>query len=450
MAKVVAEPGTIIGEKYRLVRVIGTGGMGVVYEARHIELGQRVALKLLQSGDDDEQLQRFFREARASARLRSEHAAKVVDVGRQKSGAPFMVMELLSGKDLGEICKARPLPPPLAVSYVLQACEAVAEAHARGIVHRDLKPSNLFLTERADGQPLVKVLDFGIAKMMRADSEGKLTGTGAVMGSPQYMSPEQLRSSRDVDHRTDIWSLGVCLYELLSGRAPFEADAVPELYVMVLRDKPAPIQARVPSLAPALAAAIMRCLEKDPAARWATVYELANALEPFGLDAARGSAARISTLLSKTGRSEPPPALEEAVLTAAAMSLDPTVAISRSERSGSPRWIVASVFAATAIIGIGAGAAYLRKQPAAERTPTPVQSAEPTPTPSETAAAPVVSAPASVASAAPSTPSAPTPRPLTAIRPVSAPKPPENAVPNAVPSAKPRPAPASELKTTFE
>jgi serine/threonine-protein kinase len=449
MAKVVAEPGSIIGEKYRLVRVIGTGGMGVVYEARHLELGQRVALKLLQSGDDEEQLQRFLREARASARLRSEHAARVVDVGRQKSGAPFMVMELLSGKDLGEICKSRPLPQHLAVSYILQACEAVAEAHARGIVHRDLKPSNLFLTERPDGQPLVKVLDFGIAKIIRADGDGKLTGTGAVMGSPQYMSPEQLRSSRDVDHRSDIWSLGVCLYELLSGRAPFEADAVPELYVQVLRDKPAPIQARVPSVAPELAAAIMRCLEKDPAARWASVFELASALEPFAVDAARGSAARISTLLSKTGRSEPPPPLDEATLTGAA-SLDPTVVIPRAERSGSSRWIVASVFAVTAVIGIGAGALYLRKEPAADRAPTPVHSAEPTPTPSETVAAMAPSAPVS---AVPSATIAASARPLTTIRPAAAPKPVESVKEIVKESAKPsapRPTASSELKTTFE
>jgi serine/threonine-protein kinase len=293
--------GDVIGEKYVVERVIGQGGMGIVLAARHAELQQRVAVKVLpdSQADDGEMVERFMREARAAARLKSEHAVKVIDVGRRKrSGAPYIVMELLQGEDLGALVeRGGQLAIPDAVDFVLQACEAVAEAHALGIIHRDLKPRNLFLSMRIGGaRPIVKVLDFGLAK--RIDYQDKsLTSTQAVMGSPQYMSPEQMRSSRDVDIRTDIWSLGVCLYELLCGRVPFESDAVAVLCAMVLKDPAPPATTFRRDLPLPLEAILARCLAKDPSQRFANVGELAAVLEPFGVPESRGAAERVWTVL---------------------------------------------------------------------------------------------------------------------------------------------------------
>jgi serine/threonine-protein kinase len=184
-----------------------------------------------------------------------------------------------------------------AVDFILQACEAVAEAHALGIIHRDLKPRNLFLTQRRDGKRIVKVLDFGLAKPIAAYGNVALTATTTVLGSPQYMSPEQMRSTRDVDFRTDVWSLGVCLYELITRRMPFEADTVPVLCALVLKDHPKPITHHRPDVPEALAQIVARCLEKDPAARYANVQQLAAALEPFGSSESRGASMRVSAVL---------------------------------------------------------------------------------------------------------------------------------------------------------
>ncbi|MDB4935726.1 MAG: Serine/threonine-protein kinase pkn3 [Labilithrix sp.] len=312
-AKEEVRPGDVLGGKYRIERVIGHGGMGVVAAARHAELHQRVAIKVLPahlSGDKD-LVERFMREARAAAKLRSEHAVKVVDVGARSNGSPYIVMELLEGEDLGAVVERGPLPIPVAVDYVLQACEAVAEAHALGIVHRDLKPRNLFLTAKLHGKALVKVLDFGLAKRINMQDRA-LTATAAVMGSPQYMSPEQMRGGRGVDFRTDVWSLGVCLYELLSARVPFDAGTVPVLCAMVLKDDPVPLPRVRPDVPPALWAVVQRCLAKDPALRVATVSDLAAALEPFAPSHARGAALRIAAVLNSasTGGSDPPEAMD--------------------------------------------------------------------------------------------------------------------------------------------
>ncbi len=293
--------GEILAGKYRVERILGVGGMGVVIAATHLQLDQRVALKFVlpEAIQGPETIERFSREARAAVKLRSDHVARVLDVGTLENGSPYMVMEYLEGRDLGQEVEARgPLPHEEAAEYVLQACEAIAEAHAIGIVHRDLKPQNLFLGRRVDGRPLVKVLDFGISKFSGSQSgeNMSLTTTHAVMGSPNYMSPEQLRSARAVDSRSDIWALGVILYELLTGEVPFVATSVTELCAMVLQDTPRPLKDRRPDVPAAFAEVVLRCLEKDPTRRFQSIAALAQALEPFALNTNPGAAQRISAV----------------------------------------------------------------------------------------------------------------------------------------------------------
>jgi serine/threonine-protein kinase len=296
--------GAIVAGKYRIESILGMGGMGVVAIATHVQLDQKFALKVVHDAmsEDLSIVERFMREARASAKLKSEHVCRVSDVDQLPSGAPFIVMELLEGQDLQKVLMQGVLPIATAADYVLQACIAIAEAHGVGIVHRDLKPANLFLTARMDGSPLIKVLDFGIAKAT-AEAELKITQTQAIMGSPGYMSPEQLRSARDVDGRSDIWSLGVILYELSSGRLPFIGQTITELAVKVAIDPPAPLPATMDQ---GFAAIIGRCLEKDIAIRYQTVTELANDLARFAGAAGMHSASLIARLSgSQPGVSAP-------------------------------------------------------------------------------------------------------------------------------------------------
>ena len=292
------EPGQILGGKYRVERILGKGGMGCVVQALHLALGTRVAVKFLLPDALDNQLavERFLREARAAVRLRSEHVCRVHDVGTFEDGTPFMVMEFLDGSDLAAVvARQGPLPVATAVDHVLQACEAVAEAHASGVIHRDLKPANLFLTRRADGSPLIKVLDFGISKVTAGESdEIDLTQTATVIGSPGYMSPEQLRSSRDVDVRTDVWSLGVILYQLVEGQPPFRATSITEVALRIGMDPTPPFTVTVPDGFPAV---VFRALEKEPAARYRTVADFAAAIAPFGGSEARQEAVRISRVM---------------------------------------------------------------------------------------------------------------------------------------------------------
>jgi eukaryotic-like serine/threonine-protein kinase len=296
-----AQPGQILAGKYRVERVLGEGGMGVVIAAHHLHLDKRVALKFLRPevAANREIVARFSNEARSAARIQSEHVARVLDVGVLDDGSPYMVMEYLEGTDLAGLIKQHGrIPGPEAIEYVLQACEALAEAHVAGIVHRDLKPANLFLTRRADGSPSVKVLDFGISKAaLSSDAPGQaLTQTAAVLGSPSYMAPEQLKSARQVDARTDVWALGIILHELMTGEVAFRADTVPELYVSILQSPPTPLRQRLPNAPPALEAVLLRCLEKDPARRYASVGELALALADFAPARAQPSVERIATI----------------------------------------------------------------------------------------------------------------------------------------------------------
>ena len=293
--------GTVLAGKYRVERVLGQGGMGVVVAARHLHLDQTVAIKLLRRDRtaDTTAVERFLREARAAACIESEHVARVFDVGILDSGTPFIVMEHLAGTDLASK-SSRSTSPSDVVDWVLQACEAIAEAHLRGIVHRDLKPSNLFLTDRVGGRPVVKVLDFGIAKALgsQPDEERALqTQTLAVMGTPRYMSPEQMRSAKHVDARTDIWALGAILFELLTGRPAFDGESLPELCSMVAVDPVPSLCDLRPDIPEGLERAIRWCMEKSPDDRPQTVAQLAAALAPFGSDEASAAAARIERVM---------------------------------------------------------------------------------------------------------------------------------------------------------
>jgi len=280
--------GDLIASKYRLESQIGTGGMGVVFAATHLHLDQQVALKFLlpEAAKNAEVVERFWREARAAVKIQSEHVARVMDIGMLDGGVPYIVMEYLQGDDLENIVKAQgPLPVAEAVRLVLHACEALAEAHAMGIVHRDIKPANLFLARRADGSRIVKLLDFGISKaspMWGEDGPRALTMTTAVIGSPRYMSPEQLRSSRDVDARSDVWALGVTLFELLGATSPFAKGTMPEVCASILKDEPQSLAGLRPEVPQGLELVVKKCLAKDPDQRWKNVGDLAVALRPFG------------------------------------------------------------------------------------------------------------------------------------------------------------------------
>jgi len=304
--------GEVVAGKYKIERLLGQGGMGVVVAAMHIHLRQRVAIKFLLPDAEKDLVTRFMREARASAKLKSEHVARVMDVAELSEAlgrAPYMVMEYLDGSDLSRVLRKRgALPVEDAVDYLLQACEAIAEAHSVGIIHRDLKPANLFLTKAADGSACVKVLDFGISKDTSdpiGDEDEQLTRTTAVLGSPYYMAPEQMRSTRTVDARADIWSIGVILYQLVTKVVPFKAPGFVELALMVVNDEPRKPTEHRPDLPPALEAAILRALRKNPAERFATVAELAAAIAPFGRAGAMTSAERIART-----QGAPPPSLE--------------------------------------------------------------------------------------------------------------------------------------------
>ncbi|MBK9262165.1 MAG: serine/threonine protein kinase [Polyangiaceae bacterium] len=280
--------GSIIADKYRVERIVGKGGMGVVVAVRHIKLDEPYAIKVMLADDLGrvEPVERFRREAKAAVKLKSnEHVARVTDVDTLPNGLPYMVMELLEGQDLDKILKERGVFPfHEACSYVVQACSALVDAHDIGIIHRDLKPQNLFLTHRKDGSPCIKVLDFGISKHTLTDDSSKidLTQPCDIFGSACYMSPEQARSSKNVVPQSDIWSLGAVLYKLLTGRAPFTRKTVFDVYQALLDATPVPSPALFrPDMPVELERIILRCLDKNIANRYASARELMAALAPF-------------------------------------------------------------------------------------------------------------------------------------------------------------------------
>jgi eukaryotic-like serine/threonine-protein kinase len=428
--------GAVLAGRYRVERVIGLGGMGVVVKAMHLQLHQPVAMKFLlpEVLGNQQIVQRFLREAQAAVRLKSEHVARVIDVGTLESGAPYMVLEYLEGSDLSNFPRSQ-LPVGGIVDLVLQACEALAEAHSLGIVHRDIKPANFFITRGADGAPLLKVLDFGISKT--PTTNGNLTATQAVMGTPAYMSPEQMRSSRDVDHRCDIWSLGVVLYELLQGAPPFGGDTFSSMVIKVVTD---PLPRLTVQLPGDLDAIVYRCLEKDPARRFQNVAELAHALARYAQSETQAAISvqrtrSIVGLEAHRAAADPGPvrrAIPPSTISGAAGART-------MPHGGSRRWpifaglgVLAGVIAIAIVASNGSGSSDGKKPDGVTPAARPVATTPPAPPPVATtppAPPPVATTPPPSAVAA--TPPAPAPTPP-AAPPATA-----QAAPTATPPAAP-------------
>jgi len=280
--------GLVVSGRYRIAKILGVGGMGGVYEAEHLLIGKKVALKCLhrEYARDRDIVERFKREARAATLIGNDHIIDVTDMGDLPDGSPFLVMEYLAGRPVASLVELGPLPIKRAVHIARQICSALGAAHDKGIVHRDLKPENVFLIERNGDPDFVKVLDFGISKMHSSGTDN-LTRTGMAMGTPSYMSPEQAQGAKNLDHRTDIWALGVILYEMLAARRPFDADSYPLLLMNIVATDPDPVIWYRKDLPPALGDLVMKCLEKEQDARVLTMRDLSEGLAPFeGVDAA--------------------------------------------------------------------------------------------------------------------------------------------------------------------
>lgn len=431
-------PGSLFAGKYRVEKILGQGGMGMVLAARHLGLDEPVAIKVLLPAmmQVSGMVERFTREARASAKIKNDHVVRVTDVDALPSGVPYMVMERLDGSDLSDLCKSLgPLPIADAVRYLLETCSAIGEAHTMGIVHRDLKPANLFLARRRDGTTAIKVLDFGISKAMHSLGEQTVTVAGTVLGSPSYMSPEQIAAARDLDGRTDIWSLGVILYQFVTGNVPFPAEGLTHLCALVLQTAPRRPSELRPDLPLGLEAVILRCLEKERSHRYSTAGELAAALLPFAgsipiqlpmqLDSSLSIQATTPFLrgslpsLSDSAPRVPLPSMSETAQGASAVTLQRT-------RERSSAWIVGLV-GAIGLLGVGGvGVFWWRDRPQAIAAP----SASPgtTATAEATTAAPGIAPPKASSAGGESAPSAM----------VSAAAPPVPAPPKGVSTAAPR------------
>jgi eukaryotic-like serine/threonine-protein kinase len=516
--------GDVIAGKYRVERVIGQGGMGVVLKARHLGLGEMVAVKLIREeralSESSDVLARFRREARAAARIKSEHVARVLDVDRLPEGAPYIVMEYIDGTDLEDLVQERgALPAEEVARYILQACEGLAEAHALGMVHRDLKLKNLFLTKRRDGRPLIKVIDFGVVKLSptgepnspddsertlrlgehqadmvlgggggggvgggglgfetTAGREQGLTGAATLVGSVHYMAPEQIRASSIVDARADVWSLGVCLYAMLTNTLPFDGDTLLAVFAAIQGRQPRDVRELVPGISSPMADAVNRALEKDVRRRFANVAELAHAIAPLADDLA--AAQRVTAILASatndvaaasaveshhdnqdhhhqhqhatTDNPNTRAPLARAESTIDAVAASDSIAGPRPQRSS---WRGVVITGAAIVLALGAtvitlthpwspSSASSSSSPTATPTPTPAPTPTPTPTPAPT---PTPSAtPLATAIAAPPEPS---PSHSGPVRPTSGPgrkRPPSPSKPGSPslptpPPAKPEP-----------
>jgi serine/threonine protein kinase len=372
------EPGERIANRYVVERFVAEGGMSIVVAAMHEDLGEQVAIKILKPSflGDEDLVRRFAREAKTTARIKSDYSVKIYDVGFDDRRGPFMVMEFLEGRDLSQILEVeKRLEGKRAAELFIQACDALAAAHSTKVIHRDVKPQNLFIQKKGSLETL-KMLDFGISKAALTGSVLKndisMVETTTLLGSPVYMSPEQMRSSSKVDARSDIWSFGVSLYEALTGAAPFEAETVTELCALVLEEIPKLPHERIASIDPGLSDVVMKCLKKDPNDRFQNVGELASALLPFAPSRSRGVLESINNVLISTGTnlrltpqaaSSPPDALAAKAETAPAVALHVTqnsVQATAPEQAKSSGPKVLAGLAAVALLA--SGAVYLSKQ----------------------------------------------------------------------------------------
>jgi serine/threonine-protein kinase len=400
--------GEVIAEKYRLERILGAGGMGVVVGATHLQLDQRIAIKFMSPVllYNEGGIERFMQEARLAARIQCEHVVRVFDVDSLADCTPYIVMEYLEGEDLRALLVERGrLSVGAAVDCVLQAGEAIAEAHVAGIVHRDLKPGNLFCCKRLDRSRLIKVLDFGVSKLLpKADvtlHHGPTTGPHAIVGSPAYSSPEQMRMPGKVDARADIWSLGAILYELLAGRPPFSGATFLELCTRVCHEAPTSLRVLSPGVPPALATIVERSLAKDPADRFQTVAELARALAPFARHRSQLSIERIENVSRGAAMTTGVRSTPLASRSLAEQPYDKTLP-SQPDPSGdarkkgtrlraSPRWTVVVAVASVVSAVLGAAVAFVATRPSAAPAATaravePVSPATNVPSPPSTSA----------------------------------------------------------------
>ncbi|MDI3291139.1 serine/threonine-protein kinase [Polyangium sp. 15x6] len=403
-------PGTVLAGKYVVESVLGQGGMGIVLQARHQRTEQAVAIKLLRPDARvlPDVTARFEREARAAARIQGPHVVRVYDVDNLPDGSPMMVMELLQGWDLGQELAIRgPLPYPEAVGHVLAACEALSQAHRMGVVHRDIKPGNLYLCQEGQRR-LVKVLDFGISKVLDKRDNAAQTATTAAFGTPQYMSPEQVRSAKNVDGRADIWSLGVVLYELLGGRGPFDEASATAALAAIIADEPRPLRELRPDLPQKLADVVMKALEKRADDRWPDIDTFMAALVPFG----PAGAAPQTLLNAKTPK------------------------IAAREPMSTRRLMIVSAGIAAVVVGVflfvlasqtkkpaepAADAVVTATAPPSAATPAPSPTIAPMPAAVETATAPPAAPPTAPVAVGPPPKQAPTtaPPPVTATAPAA-------------------------------